>query len=383
MPHVVLITNSGWSMVRHRREQIKGLVEQGWKVSAVSALNREQQEELRALGAEPYVVSCEGIGANPIKNLIYFYKVGNLLMRLRPTVVHNFSTKPVVMATLAAKAVGVKTIVCTFPGMGVIGTGRYSRLHGLIKRLCRLVLKGRTVTVFQNTEDMRNLVDSGMVQEHRCTVIPGCGVDIAALAPKFDPPESPRFVMVSRMTRSKGVMEFVESARSVKEAHPEAEFLLVGPADTDYGRQDPDYVDAKWLEQLSGSPARWLGRVSPDRAESIIREATALVLLSTAPEGIPRVLVEAAALGTPIITTDWPGCRDVVQDCVSGFLCRPDHAAKDAERAMLRLLEEDGLAKKMRVRGPEIAEKFDKSRMMAKTLQIYGGPYAADLRRAL
>jgi glycosyltransferase involved in cell wall biosynthesis len=371
VPHVVLVANTGWSVVRHRREQILGLVERGWRVSALATLTQNEAAAVRQLGAEPFCVPCEGNGANLAKNSLYFARLVKLLRRLRPDFVHNFSVKPSIWGTFAAKAAGVRGITCTITGAGPLRTDRQGVIQGLLRSLYRRALAGRVVTIFQNQNDLEFFVRNRLTERERTAYIPGCGVDIGALEPNFERTGA-TFIMASRMLWSKGVREFVEAARAIKRQYPESKFLLLGGSSENYSSKNPDFVPAQILNDITQEGVvEWRGRVPPSMVENEMRDAAAVVLLSSYAEGVPRALIEAAALGAPIITTDAPGCRDVVVHRQSGFLCRKGCLAGDASEAMRRLLEEPDLVSQMGRRGREIAMQFDKSRVLSETLNVY------------
>jgi glycosyltransferase involved in cell wall biosynthesis len=340
-------------------------------VSALATFHANEAEQAAALGAEPIYVPCEGAGTGILENLRYFARMVLQLRRLQPDLVHNFSIKPMIWGTLAAKAVGVPAIVCTVTGAGALRRGP-PVVRQVIRGLYRYSLAGRTVAIFQNREDRDLFVNAGLIDRGRAVHVPGCGVDIDRLTPNFDRSRKRRFVMASRMLWSKGVREFIEAARIIKRGSPDVECILLGGGRSDYGSKNPDFVsDAYLLEAQRRGDVAWHGRVPADRVEELMRDATAVVLLSSYAEGVPRSLIEAAALGAPIITMDAPGCRDVVGESVSGFLCRPGNAVDDAVQAMKRLLDEPELADRMGPRGRALAMRFSAERVMSETARIY------------
>lgn len=387
MPHIVLVTNSGWSMARHRSEQIRALVARGWRVSAISAYKPDENAMVRSLGADTYRLSCEGAGLNIWKNALYSARMARLLLRLNPDIVHVFSLKAVIAVVPAATLVSVPRLVCTFPGVGVLRQPGNERRRKIIQSACRWMLAGRKMKViFQNADDLDLFVADGLVSRGKCFHIPGCGVDITELKPHYETRYPPRFVMASRMKWSKGVDTFVKAARLVKDKHPNAEFWLLGGSREDYRYGNEDFVPAAWLKkEASDGAIHWTGRVAPRMAEKIMSEATAVVLLARedAAEGVPRTLIEAAGLGTPIITTDTPGCKDIVEHRHSGFLCQaypPSLTVEMAATAMRSLILEPSLASAMGKRGREISTRFDIDRVMTATFSVYeqAGPRMTD-----
>jgi glycosyltransferase involved in cell wall biosynthesis len=372
--HALLVTNTGWSMVRYRGELIAGLLERGWRVSAIADFDEQQLSDLRRLGVAPIRLVVEGSGQNPLKDLDYLMRLARLLRTLRPDLVHNFSIKPVIYGSLAAKLVGPRAIVNSITGSGILQAGGQGRLQRLIRPLYRLALSGRPVAIFQNRDDLERFVGEALIERARAVHIAGSGVDTAALAPDFSIPAGERtsFVMASRMLWSKGVAEFVAAARLVRPRHPRASFVLFGGSAEDYGSKNPDFIPRAWLEQLKeDGVVEWRGLTDPAVVEAAMGRAAAVVLPSSYAEGVPRALIEAAAAGAPIITSDTPGCRDTVIDQRSGFLC-PLHAPERLAAAMSELLDHPDLITTMGGAGRDLAtSRFDSRTIIDATVAVY------------
>jgi glycosyltransferase involved in cell wall biosynthesis len=371
--HVVLVTNTGWSMVRYRGELLRGLLERDWQVSAVADFSAHDMAGLRNLGVDPTRLEVEGAGQSPLEDLGYLARLARLLRRLQPDLVHNFSIKPVIYGSLAAKLVGVRGIVNTVTGGGRLRVDQSGPVPHVIRQLYRLALRGRPVTIFQNRDDLELFVSDRLLARDRAACIPGSGVDTRALAPDFSIPPMTRtcFVMASRMLWTKGVADFVEAARLIKPRYPKASFVLFGGSAEHYDSKNPDFIPKAWLEERNREGiVAWRGFTAPVVIEAAMRSAAAVVLPSQA-EGLPRTLIEAAAAGAPIITTDTPGCRDTVIDRKSGFLCPLNAPARIAE-AMAQLLEQPDLIIAMGSAGRELAlARFDRTKVIEATLAIY------------
>ena len=378
--HVALVTNTGWSMVRYRGELISGLLERGWRVSAIAAFSDKDLAHLRGLGVAPVRLEVEAAGQSPLADLGYLARLVRTLRSMRPDLVHNFSVKPVIYGSLAAKLVGTPGIVNSVTGGGMLRADERGRLQRVLRLLYRLALHGRSVVIFQNRDDLELFVGAGLIERARTAYIAGSGVDTAALTPDFAIPPSRRtcFVMACRMLWSKGVADFVAAARLVKPRHPQASFVLFGGSAEDYGSKNPDFIPRSWLEDVHREGVvTWRGFTEPAVVEQAMRSAAAVVLPSRA-EGVPRTLIEAAAAGAPIITTDTPGCRDTVIDRVSGFLCAPDAPAELAG-AMARLLDEPQRIIEMGRAGRQLAvSRFDRRIVIEQTVELY----QEQLRRA-
>ena len=332
------------------------------------------------MGASPYSLRIDAAGLNPSADLGYGIGLYRLLRRLRPDLVHFFTIKPIVYGVPAAKLTGTPGIVAALTGSGIVQAGRRPLLAPLVRLLLQLAFAGRTRAIFQNATDLAVFARQQLVTADRAYLIAGSGVDTSRLAPVPEDCGRKRrlFVMASRMLWSKGVGDFVAAARLVKGRQPEAEFVLFGGAQDAYGSKNPDFVDRAWLEALNAEgTVAWRGWTPPDVVESAMRHAAAVVLPSTYGEGVPRSLIEAAAAGTPIITTDTPGCRDTVLANESGFICRAN-APEDLAAAMLELLQRPDLVRTMGMSARQVAlERFDKVHIVRRTLEVYAAALAA------
>ena len=371
---IALVTNTGWNMVRFRSGLIEHLVAQGWRVIAIADLSDAEAEQVRELGAVPERVPVDGSGTNPLRDLRYFAALWRVYRRQRPDVVHHFSIKPVVYGSLAAKASGVARVVSSITGLG---SGFYAEngwLSRLVRALYRAALSGRTFSVFQNSDDLALLRESGVVSPEGSALIPGSGVDTHALTPDPNVPMADRttFIMVSRMLWTKGVGEFVEAARQVKPRHPETRFLLFGGSREDYDSKNADFVPRAWLQELAAEGVvEWRGFTPPAEVEDWMRRCAAVVHPSYYPEGVPRSLIEAASAGAPIITTDMPGCREAVVPEISGLLCPPRDPDALAG-ALCELARDPARRESMGKAGRHLAvTHFDQRRVLDLLMDVY------------
>lgn len=256
-----------------------------------------------------------------------------LCARLRPDIVHAFATKPSVWGRLAAHAAGVPVVIGTLPGLGSLYTGsgiRKGMVRIFYERLQRAASRRAALTMFQNHQDEAEMVASGIVPAARTAVIPGSGVRTGYFDPTLVAPEriaalrrelalEPDAVvvtMISRVIRSKGALDFARIADDLAEGLPDVRFLLVGPN------------DGGSLDALAPAELGWLSdRVTWPGARSDIREILAasdiFVLPTRYREGVPRVLLEAASMGLPLVATRSAGCTEVVDHGRNGFLAAP------------------------------------------------------------
>jgi glycosyltransferase involved in cell wall biosynthesis len=329
---------------------MKRLCAEGWQVAAIGDFSDTEAGTLRGWGVEPFPVKLDAAGTSLVRDARYISALLRLYRRVRPTVVHHFSIKPVVYGSLAARVAGVPHVVNSVTGLGTAYSSDRRWLSLLVRGLYRLALGGRGVAVFQNGDDLERFVSSGLVRAERAVLVPGSGVDTQALTPETTLSDGRRntFIMVSRMLWSKGVADFVDAARTVRQRCRD------------------------WLEQVSREGVvDWLGWTPPGEVESWMRRSAAVVHPSYYPEGVPRSLIEAAAAGAPIVTTDTPGCRDTVQHGISGYLC-PARCPDDLAEAMVRIIEDPDSIERMGREGRRLAvERFDEKIVLDKLLALY------------
>jgi glycosyltransferase involved in cell wall biosynthesis len=381
---VALVANTGWNIIRFRGVLIEALLRRGCAVVLVADFDPAQAERLRRLGAAPVALRIDSAGQNPPKDLVYLWRLARILRARRPDIVHLFTIKPLVYGALAARLAGVPAIVASVTGRGILSSDRRRWLQPVLRPLVRLALAGRTQSIFQNRDDLDWFVANDLVVPERASYIAGSGVDTRALQPAEGLPGGRRrtFVMASRMLWSKGVADFVEAARQVRQSHPDADFILFGGARQDYGSQNPDFIERDWLLALNREGiVSWRGLVAPDEVESAMRSAAAVVLPSYYAEGVPRALIEAAAAGAPIITTDMPGCRDTVVPDRSGLLV-PPRSPEQIANAMRLLLDHPARLEAMSKESRSLAvSAFDSELIVEQTFRAYAAAQGAGVDR--
>lgn len=267
---------------------------------------------------------------NPSKDVQAILQLRHLFQKSRPHIVHTFDTKPGVLGRLAAVWAGVPIVVGTLPGLGELYTTNAptTRLvRALYQPLQKLACHLSDITFFQNPDDAEQFITTNVIQGNKAKIIPGSGIKTDLFDPELTTsdernsireefgisPHSILVTMVSRLIRSKGVLDFVSAAAAVQQTHPDIRFLLVGPVDTD----STDKIADQELERITQT-ILWPGARQDIRA--ILAASDIFVLPSFYREGIPRSLLEAGAMGLPLITTDFPGCREVVEEDLNGLL---------------------------------------------------------------
>jgi glycosyltransferase involved in cell wall biosynthesis len=320
-------------------------------------------------------------GLGPCSDVHAFAALWRLLASYRPDIVHAFDTKPGIYGCLAARLAGVPVVVGTVTGLGSLygddGNGS-PIVRGVYERLQRLASQYADLTIFQNRCDREEFVARRLVPASKAALIAGSGVATDVLDPtrvsesqRRDvraslgiPAEALLVTLVSRVIRSKGVEEFVAAAAHIRQRLPGTHFLLVGPTDT-------DSVDSFRPDELAefSRVVHWPG--ARRDIPLVLAASDVFVLPSYLREGIPRVLLEAASMGLPLVTTDAPGCNDVVADGVNGFLT-PPRDPPALSRAILTLLEQPDLRQRCGQASRQRAvERFDLSVVVAQTRRHY------------
>jgi glycosyltransferase involved in cell wall biosynthesis len=304
---------------------IRGLRDAGYEPVIIAPQDPAADGRMRELELERIPIRIERSGLNPMADLRLLLDYRRLLKRLRPAAYLGYTIKPNVYGALAAASLGIPAI----PNVSGLGTAfiRPGLLQQIVMQLYRLGFSRAPVVFFQNDEDRQLFVERRLARPERARVLPGSGVDLKRFTPVPAPDGPPIFLFVGRLLRDKGVAEFVEAARLLRGEMPDARFQLLGPLDlgnrTAIGQTELDL----WVRQ---GLVEHLG--TTDDVRPFIAAAAAVVLPSYR-EGLPKSLLEAAAMARPLIATDVPGCRAVVEDGVNGYLCK----VRDAESLALAM----------------------------------------------
>jgi len=330
---VLIALNTTWNLVNFRAGLIKAFVARGYEVVGVAPVDH-YVSELEKLGCRHVPVIMDNQGTSPVNDFRLFLEFVGVLRREKPDVVLAYTVKPNVYGSLAAHLLGIP-VLNNIAGLGSVFI-RHSLLTRLVKGLYALALSRSSKVFFQNREDREQFIVDGLVREGCTDVLPGSGIDLEKFSytPHSLGDVRPfRFLLVARMLWDKGVGEFVQAAQVVNRLFPEVEFCLLGFVDV----ENPAAISRECVDSwVSEGVIAYLG-VSDDVVQEI-SNADCVVLPSYYPEGTPRSLLEAAAIGRPIITTDTTGCRDVVEDGRNGLLCKLKDAHDLADK-MIRMLQ--------------------------------------------
>lgn len=310
---VVVAANSSWNILNFRTGLIRALTAAGYEPVVIAPYDSSSEARRRGLDVEWIAVDLERSGLNPFSDLALILKYRKILSRLKPAAFLGFTIKPNIYGSIAAHSLGIPTIA-NISGLGTAFI-RQGPLLAVVSMLYRLALKRAGTVFFQNPDDRALFVDRGLVQQDKAKLLPGSGVDLQQFASVALPQGPVTFLFIGRILGDKGVRELAEAARDLSREHLDIRVHLLGPIDEGNRTSIPRTELESWVRD---GVIEYLG--AADDVRPFIAKATAVVLPSYR-EGLPRSLLEAGAMGRPLIATDVPGCRDVVHDGVNGFLC--------------------------------------------------------------
>lgn len=327
---VVLAANSSWNIVNFRAGLIRRLKAEGYEPVVVAPCDLATAARMRDLEVEWIPVDIERSGLNPFSDLALLLKYRKILKRLRPYAFLGFTIKPNIYGSIGARALGIP-VIANISGLGTVFIRR-GPLLALVTRLYRFALGCAAVVFFQNPDDRALFIERRLVQPEKARLLPGSGVDLQHFSFASLPEGPVTLLFIGRIIGDKGVRELAEAAQSLSRQHFQVRVQLLGPIDegnrTSITRREVE----RWV---SDGVIEYLGET--DDVRPFIEKATAVVLPSYR-EGLPRSLLEAGAMGRPLIATDVPGCREVVEDGVNGMLCAVRDSASLAQ-SMKRFAE--------------------------------------------
>jgi len=352
----VISANSAWNIANFRKPIVEALLTSGWRVVALAPADGYEAQIL-ALGAEFVPIAMDAGGTSVRKDGRLFFEYVTILHRLRPQAFLGFTAKPNIYGSLAARLLGTQ-IVNNISGLGTAFM-RPGPLNWLVTALYRLALHKSSTVFFQNRHDRDLFLRRGLVTSSQARLLPGSGVDLDHFKPEplDKPPNAPfRFLFVGRLLRDKGLVEYAEAARILRSNWPDVEFAVLGSA----ASRNPTAVPIAEIERWQREElVNWLGETKDVRP---YLAAADCVVLPSYREGLPRSLLEAAAMARPLIASDVPGCSDVIDHASNGLLCEVQSAPSlaAAMEAMLRMSPDE--RRRMGTRARDKAERqFDQS----------------------
>ena len=312
---IIVCSNYAWTIVNFRLPLIKRLKKNGYRVVVVTQYDGYENQIAECVDQiRPLFISRKGV--NPLVDCITLLDLVKIFLKLKPDYLLLFTIKPVIYGSIAAKLFNIKTIVMiTGLGTAFIEENWITRL---VKHLYRFALSSVATIFFQNNDDKKLFLRNNLVNPNVCKLTPGSGIDTCQFVYSPIPQNNEiTFILIARMLWDKGIGEYTEAAKIIKLKYPNTKFQLLGALGVENRTAISDERMAAWVKEGS---IEYLGETNDVRPYI---EKSSCVVLPSYREGTSRVLLEAASMGRPIITTDVPGCREIVENTITGLLCRP------------------------------------------------------------
>lgn len=356
-PTVLMSANSFWNLAHFRGKLIEGLICKGYRVAL--AAPRPDHDWARSTGAESIHIAIDRSGLNPIRDIVLLKDYHKLIRRLRPKFYLGFTAKPNLYGSIAARLTGAASI----PNISGLGTAFINPgpLSWLVTLLYRVGLRKCPIVFFQNADDRDMFVSKKIVRPEQARLLPGSGVDLDRFKPSTAAIHGVSFLFVGRLLGDKGTREYVEAARILRQQQPSWRFQLLGAIDEGNRSGIKQAELDLWIEE---GTVEYLGETKDVRP--FLSRATSVVLPSYR-EGLPRSLLEAAAMAKPLIASDVPGNRHLVRHGINGLLCaaRDHRSLADAMRRLGQMTPEERGAMGRAAR--EIVEREYDERLVVQT----------------
>lgn len=366
---ILFVVNEDWFFLSHRLNIALAIQNRGYEIHLAANFSKHEAH-FREMGFFTHEIQMSRSGLNPFKEILTIFRLIQVFSVVRPRLVHLITIKPVIYGGIISQFTGNCARVFAISGLGYVFSSKSIALKfikTLILILYRLVLSGKNMRViFQNANDREVLLNLSNLNEEMTVLIPGSGVNLDEFRFSNLNLEKPLILMASRLLAQKGIWEFVEAARVLKRKGVEAHFCLVGDLDI----KNPSSLtkgDLKTIQEAGEVEVLGFCEDMP----SLLLRSTLVVLPSYYGEGLPKILIEAAACGRPVITTDMPGCRDAIIDGKTGLLVEPGNT-KQLTDAIQYLLEDHKLLVEMGKNARAFSEsQFSSERIVEMHMRIY------------
>jgi len=368
---VLVFSSLAYSLINFRGDLLKAMIDNGHTVIAC-APDRDQQSEnkLTAMGVEFRCTPMQRTGTNILSDIGLVLKYVDLVRRERPDIILAYTQKPIIYGGIAARLASIfgrkPKFFALMSGLGQVFSmdGGYSNLlQSAVARLYRVALAHAKATFVFNADDRDDMIELGIVgRKQKVIQVPGSGVSLRRFTARAPVTQPIRFLMIGRLMRNKGIMEFLEASRTVRRQNPACQFQIVGRCEDEnpagISREESEKLAEEYdVEFVAGT----------DDVRPYLAACSVFVLPSYYREGLPRTILEALASARPVISTDLPGCRDAIRHGSNGFLVRP-RDAEDLASAMMRFTAEPRLVSRMGSASLEIARKTYDVRLVNRQL---------------
>ena len=312
---IIISAKSSWNLLNFRMGVIETLIKKGHEVIAV-APEDEYSKFLKDYGCKFIPININSKGINPFYDILLMIQYLIIFLINRPDLYLGYTIKPNIYGSLAGRILNI-SIINNIAGLGIVFS-QNNWLKKLVENLYRISLAGSYKVIFQNNEDMRYFIKNKICNPNKVTRVPGSGVNLTKyqFQPSLGHNKKFRFILIARLIWDKGVSEYIEAAKILRNEGFNCEFCILGFLEI----QNPSSISLDTMEQWKADGViNYLGGSNNVAAEIVLSDC--VVLPSYYPEGVPRSLLEAGAIGRPIITTNTPGCKETIEDGVTGFFC--------------------------------------------------------------
>ena len=367
MKKLFIVVNVDWFFLSHRKDVALAAKKNGWDVTVVTA-NTGKIQNIKALGLRAIDMPMSKSGMNILEELKTFRFLLNLLRKEKPDVTHFVGAKPNLYGPLAAKMAKIKGVVIAVSGRGVYVDDNKSLLARAIQHIMRFSMnRENALAIFQNHDDERIHIERGIIREGQSRFIKGSGVDLNEFCYTPEPEDGKiKIILTARMLPEKGIFVLTEAAECLRQKYNnQIEFWLVGGLDDRPGAITEDQLK----KVCDGEYIKWLGYRTD--VKQLLQQSHIVAFPSYYLEGLPKSLIEATAIGRPIITTDSVGCKDTVDDGINGFIIPPKKVMPLVDKLEI-LINDKELRYKMGIASRKKAEKeFSIDMVIKKHLDIY------------
>ncbi len=369
MPRVLFLIDDDSYFCWHRLDLARAVQQEGYEVLVATHVN-EHGKQIEKEGFKLFSIRFRRGIKGPIHEFRTLWELIQLYRHERPDIVHHISLKHVLYGSIAARVTGVPVVVNAFTGLGSLFTTQTTKaklLRAVIKKMLKWSLAHpSSLATFENDSDREDLVTAGVIRHGRTVVIRGVGINVSDFVPQVEPDGDSIVLLATRMLWDKGVGDFVQAAKLIKDRCAGIRCILVGALDP----ESPSAIDAMQLKSWEREGlVEWWGHRND--IKEVYRQAHVVVLPTYYGEGLPRVLLEAAASARPLVATRTRGCTDIVRDGENGLLV-PIKDSTSLASAILRLIQDKPLRKAMGARGREIVvQQFSSEQIVKETLSVY------------
>jgi glycosyltransferase involved in cell wall biosynthesis len=318
---IVITSNTCWYIYNFRARLIQYLIQNGWIVHIIAPIDK-YASNLEQMGAIYHNIKLSRFKKSILSDFFYIIRLFFIFIKVQPAVIHNFTIKPVIYGSIASKFFKKTKIVNSIPGLGISFNSNNEKkvISSFILFLYRIAIKKKHKMIFQNPDDMDFFIKNKISSQSNSYLIKGSGVDLAKFSKLSDNSnlDKIRFGMMCRMLESKGAKDFIEASKIVFKKNPNTKFYLLGSPDSN----SPDSISIDWLNSLNNlEHVQW--RPHSDDVVDFLYNIDVFVLPTYYPEGLPKSLLEAAAMSLPLISTKVPGCKEIVRNNFNGLLVNP------------------------------------------------------------